>query len=79
MDLQAACGATVYVTDVYNQGAYALPQPPASPTPQASTTSAPAPTQSPTTQPPTTSSPSTDHDVADRLGQQFRGDQRRRR
>jgi hypothetical protein len=59
VDLEASCGATVYVTDVYKQGAYALPQPPASPTPQASTTSAPAPTQAPTTQPPTTGAPST--------------------
>lgn len=59
VDLRAACGATVYVTDLYNQGAYALPQPSASPSPQASTSSAPAPTQSPTTQPPASSSPAT--------------------
>jgi hypothetical protein len=57
VDLEAACGATVYVTDVYGQGAYALPQPPASPTAQASTTSAPSPTQSPSTQSPATSTP----------------------
>jgi hypothetical protein len=59
VDLQAACGATVYVTDVYNQGGYPLPQPSASPSPQTSTSSAPAPTQSPTTQPPASSSPTT--------------------
>lgn len=58
VDLQAACGATVYVTDVYRQAAYALPQPPASPTPPASTTPAP-PTVSPTTQPPSSGAPST--------------------
>ena len=59
VDLQAACGATVYVTDVYNQGAYPLPHPSASPSPPASTSSAPAPIQSPTTQPSASSSPTT--------------------
>jgi hypothetical protein len=59
VDLEAACGATVYVTDVYKQGAYALPQPPATPSPQASTSSAPAPTQAPTSQPPTSVAPTT--------------------
>ncbi|HTJ67891.1 MAG TPA: hypothetical protein VL551_10210 [Actinospica sp.] len=59
VDLEASCGATVYVTDVYNQGAYALPQPPATPSPQASTSSAPAPTQGPSSQPPTSGAPST--------------------
>jgi hypothetical protein len=59
VDLEAACGATVYVTDVYGQGTYPLPQPPASPTAQASTTPAPPTTQAPTTQPPTSSTPST--------------------
>lgn len=49
-DLEAECGATVYVTDVYTRGEYPLPQAPASPTAQASTTSAPSPTQSPVTQ-----------------------------
>ncbi|MBR7826108.1 hypothetical protein KDK95_07325 [Actinospica sp. MGRD01-02] len=58
-DLQAACGATVYVTDIYRPGAYALPVATASPTPQASTSSAPAPTQAPTTLSPASSSPTT--------------------
>jgi hypothetical protein len=58
-DLQAACGATVYVTDIYRPGAYAPPVATASPTPQASTSSAPAPTQAPTTQSPASSSPTT--------------------
>ena len=49
--LAATCGATVYVTDIYGEGAYPLPQPPASPTPAPSTSSAPAPSASPTTQP----------------------------
>jgi len=49
--LDATCGATVYVTDIYGEGAYPLPQPPASPTPAPSTSSAPAPSASPTTQP----------------------------
>jgi hypothetical protein len=59
--LNAACGATVYVTDIYNEGAYPLAQQPtAAPTPQPSTTSAPAaPSQSPTTQPPTSAAPTT--------------------
>jgi hypothetical protein len=62
VSLNASCGATVYVTDIYNEGAYPLPQPPATPSPQPSTTSAPpaAPSQSPTTQPPPASTaPST--------------------
>jgi hypothetical protein len=59
VDLDAACGATVYVTDVYSKGAYPLPQPPASPSPQSSTSSAPAPTGTPTAQAPTTGAPST--------------------
>ena len=58
VDLDASCGATVYVTDVYGQGAYPLPQPPTSPTAQAPTSSAPAPSQSPTTQPPASGVPS---------------------
>ena len=58
VDLNAACGATVYVTDVYSQGEYLLPLPSTTPTPQPSTSSAPAPSQSPTTQPPTSSAPS---------------------
>jgi len=56
--LDAACGATVYVTDIYGEGAYPLPQPPASPTPAPSTSSAtPAPSASPTTQPPASGTP----------------------
>ena len=55
--LSAACGATVYVTDVYSKGAYPLPQPPASPTPQPSTSTSPAPSTSPTTQPPASGTP----------------------
>jgi hypothetical protein len=53
--LQAACGATVYVTDVYARGAYPLPKPETTPTPQPATTSA-AP-DSPTPPPSTSSSP----------------------
>ena len=58
-DLQAACGATVYVTDIYRPGAYALPVAAASPTPQTSTSSTPAPTQAPTTQSSATGTPTT--------------------
>jgi hypothetical protein len=58
VDLGASCGATVYVTDVYSEGAYPLPQPPTTPTPQPPSSSAPAaPSQSPTTQPPTSGAP----------------------
>ena len=57
VDLDASCGATVYVTDVYTQGAYPLPQPPTIPTPQPPASSAPAPSQSSTTQPPTSAAP----------------------
>ena len=58
VSLDASCGATVYVTDVYNQGAYPLPQAPTtSPTPQPPASSAAAPSQSPTTQPPTSGAP----------------------
>ena len=57
VSLDASCGATVYVTDVYNQGAYPLPQAPTTPTPQPPASSAPAPSQSPTTQPPTSGAP----------------------
>ena len=60
VSLNAACGATVYVTDIYNEGAYPLPQPPVTPTPQPSTTSAPTTTsQSPTAQTPTSGAPAT--------------------
>ena len=55
--LDASCGATVYVTDIYSQGAYPLPQPPTTPTPQPPASSAPAPSQSATTQPPTSGAP----------------------
>ncbi|WP_034266521.1 hypothetical protein [Actinospica robiniae] len=53
--LEAACGATVYVTDVYARGAYPLPKPETTPTPQPATTSAAAP-DSPSTPPSTSSS-----------------------
>jgi hypothetical protein len=55
--LDASCGATVYVTDLYSQGAYPLPQPPTTPSPQPPASTAPAPSQSPTTQPPTSGAP----------------------
>ena len=58
VSLDASCGATVYVTDVYNQGAYPLPQPSTTPTSQPPASSAPASSQSPTTQPPTSGAPS---------------------
>jgi hypothetical protein len=57
VSLDASCGATVYVTDVYGQGGYPLPQPPTTPSPQPPASSAPAPSQSPTTQPPTSGAP----------------------
>jgi hypothetical protein len=55
--LSAACGATVYVTDVYPRGAYPLPKPDSdTPTPQASATSA-APNSAGTTPPPSSPPP----------------------
>jgi hypothetical protein len=54
VDLSAACGATVYVTDIYPRGAYPTAKAPASPSAQPATSSAP-----PTTPSPTTASPST--------------------
>ena len=57
LTLQAQCGATVYVTDVYPRGRYPLPQPDtAAPTPQPPSTSAappaPATTPAPSSSPP---------------------------
>jgi hypothetical protein len=46
VDLGAACGATVYVTDIYPRDAFALPQPTGSASPQPSA-SAPVTTPSP--------------------------------
>jgi len=54
VDLTAACGATVYVTDIYPRGAYPTAKAPVSPSAQPATSSAP-----PTTPSPTTASPST--------------------
>ncbi|MBR7834686.1 hypothetical protein KDL01_15535 [Actinospica durhamensis] len=55
--LQASCGATVYVTDVYERGAYPLPKPDsATPTPPPSSTSA-APSSAAPPPPPSTSAP----------------------
>lgn len=56
VDLTAACGATVYVTDVYGHGGYPLPKPADSASPQPSASSAPATTPSPST--PSVSTPS---------------------
>ena len=58
--LAASCGATVYVTDVYNQGAYPLPQPTTSPTAASPTSAAPSPSQSSTTQAPVSGASPTD-------------------
>ena len=57
VSLDASCGATVYVTDVYGQGAYPLPQPSMTQSPQPPASSAPASSQSPTTQPSTSGPP----------------------
>jgi len=54
--LEAACGATVYVTDVYTRGAFPLPKPTATPTPQPATTSA-APDSPTTPSTPSSSAP----------------------
>lgn len=64
VDLDAYCGATVYVTDVYGQGAYPLPQPTTSPTALAPTSSAPTPSQSSTTQAPVSGASPTDSSSA---------------
>lgn len=53
VDLTASCGATVYVTDIYGLGAYSLPQPQGSASPQPSA-SAPATTPSPAPPSPST-------------------------
>jgi hypothetical protein len=58
VDLTAACGATVYVTDIYGRGAYPTAKAPASPSAQPPSSSAPATTPSPTTASPS-STPST--------------------
>jgi len=55
VDLNASCGATVYVTDVYAKGAYPLPKPPATATAQPPASSAPATSPAPVTQPPASS------------------------
>ena len=53
VDLGAACGATVYVTDIYPRDAFALPQPTGSASPQPS---ASAPVTTPSPAPPSPSS-----------------------
>ena len=66
VDLGAACGATVYVTDIYPRNAFPLPQPTGSPSPQPSasapaTTPSPAPpspSAAPSSTAPTTAAPS---------------------
>ncbi len=55
VDLNASCGATVYVTDVYTKGAYPLPKPPVTATAQPPASSAPATSPAPVTQPPASS------------------------
>ncbi|HEX4791961.1 MAG TPA: hypothetical protein VH372_26075 [Actinospica sp.] len=57
VDLTAACGATVYVTDLYSQGAYPLAKAPASPSAQPPSSSAPATSPSPTAAPPSSGPP----------------------
>jgi hypothetical protein len=57
VDLTAACGATVYVTDLYSQGAYPPAKAPASPSAQPSSSSAPVTSPSPTAAPPSSAPP----------------------
>jgi len=50
--LNAPCGAQVYVTDIYDNGAFPLPKAPASSPPVVSTSAAPPSTQAPPPPPP---------------------------
>lgn len=61
--LNAPCGAQVYVTDIYDTGAFPLPKAPASPPPVVSTSAAPPSTSAPPPPPPSSapaSSPPSD-------------------